>query len=407
MLNVDKKICTGCAACVDVCSHQAIELKEDENGFFFPVVDVDKCVQCGLCNRICHVSNEDNIVRNKVSKNPYAAWSTDKEIISRSASGGVFGQIATDFLKDENSVVFGATLTEDMQVRHIAITTVDDVRRLQNSKYQQCNATGVYRQVKECLREGKRVLFSGTPCLIGALYGYLSNNKSLMQSLYTAEILCHGVPSNELYRMGLKVENAERIVKYRTKSQGWLKGNRVVFEAKNGRIYEKKNRRTDFVFRTYLTFSLTRTNCFNCSYARMERIADVTMGDFWGLDRKRHLNHDGVSLLLINSEKGRVLVENSSRLYYKPIEWRECMPYNQNLFMATNKRVFDISEKIAQMRSKPFWLRKVIYQNGFTNKYLDLIYQMVYKALTTVKRSRIKKQIKDEESRSYNNILCD
>lgn len=406
MLNVDKKECTACAACVDICSRQAIELKEDENGFFFPEVDTDTCVQCGLCDSICHVYNDTNIVRNKVSKHPYAAWSMDKDIILRSASGGVFGQIATDFLRDTNSVVFGATLTDDMQVRHIAITSRDEVCKLQNSKYQQCNATGVYKEVLRYLKKGYRVLYSGTPCMIGALYQYLRNNKELMKNLFTAEILCHGVPSNELYRMGLEVENAERIVKYRTKSQGWLKGNRVVYEAKDGTIYEKKNRRTDFVYRAYLTSSMTRTNCFNCHYARMERVADVTMGDFWGLDRKRHLNYDGVSLLLINSEKGKALVNNSSQLYCKEIEWQECMPYNQNLFMATNKRVFDLSDKIAYMRSKPFWLRKVIYQNGFANKYLDLIYQMIYKILTVEKRSRIKKQIKDEESRNYNDILC-
>jgi coenzyme F420-reducing hydrogenase beta subunit len=407
MINLDKQQCTGCAACVDVCSYRAITLREDKNGFFYPDVDTDKCVQCGLCDRRCHILNEDKIVRNEVSKNPFAVWSKDKEIILRSASGGVFGQIATDFLKDKNSVVFGAMLTKDTQVRHVAITEKEDVALLQGSKYQQCDATGAYELAKDYLKKGWRVLYSGTPCMIAALKVYLSNNQELLQNLYTAELLCHGVPSNELYRMGLRIENAKRIVKYRTKSQGWLKGNRVVYEAQDGDIYEKQNRRSDFVFRTYLTFSLTRPNCFRCRYARMDRVADLTMGDFWGLDRKKHLNHEGVSLLLVNSEKGKRLIDGSSCLSVKIIGWRDCMPYNQNLFMATNKRVYNLSEKIADLRRLPFGLRRVIYQNGFSNKYLDLLYQIVYNILTIVKRSRIKNQIKDEESRNYNNIFRD
>lgn len=406
MLSLPKNQCTGCAACVDTCTRGAISLVEDENGYLYPKVEEQICTHCGLCDKKCHSLHSEEIKKNEVSKHPFAAWSIESEVIENSASGGVFTQVAKEFLAQGGDIVYGAMLSEDMQVRHIGVTRVEELRYLQNSKFQQCNATGIYSDVKKRLAEGKQVLFSGTPCMIGALYRFLGDDKILREKLYTAEILCHGVPSNELFRMGLKIEGAERIVKYRTKSQGWLKGNRVVYQGKDGHIYEKGNRRTDFVFRSYLTSSVTRPNCFECQYASMKRVADITMGDFWGLDRKKYMNYKGVSLLLVNNEKGRTLVDNTKNLSLKATTWKECMPFNQNLFMATNKRVFDLSLKVAKLRDKPFWIRKMLYQNGFTNKYLDLLYQMVYRILSFPKRNRIKKEIRDEENRNYNDILC-
>lgn len=365
--------CTGCGVCVDVCACQAISLKEDINGFYYPSVDADRCVSCDKCDKTCHAVHSENIKRNEIGK-AYAFWSLEEDIILNSASGGVFAQIAKEFLqKSDNGVVVGAYLAPDNKTYHIEIQSEQDIIKLQNSKYQHSIATGIYTTVKKRLSEGRSVLFSGTPCMVAALYHFLQSNGSALDKLYTIEILCHGIPTSELLKIGLAIEQADHICKYRTKSEGWLKGNRTVYE-KAGVKYEKKNRRTDFLFRSYLTMSYLRPSCYDCQYARINRVADITAGDYWGLNRQKYLNHNGVSLMIVNSEKGRRLVNDTSNIHVAPTSWRECLPYNQNLFMATNNNFFNGWKHVAAIRKLPLSLRVFIYQNGFTNKYLQLVY---------------------------------
>ena len=188
------------------------------------------------------------------------------------------------------------------------------------------------------------MLFSGTPCEIAALYIYLGNNKNLIEHLYTIEVICHGVPSNKIHRMGLKYSGAKRIVSYRTKSQGWLNGNRLVYDFGKDGIKECSNRREDFIFRSYLSFfmSFYRKSCFKCPYASIHRVADLTLGDYWGYDKKKYENYYGVSLVLVNSFKGETLFCDAENINQIPTTWAECLPYNQNLFMPTNKYLFII-----------------------------------------------------------------
>ena len=387
--------CCGCAACVDSCNQGAIELIEDRNGFYFPKVNDTQCVNCGKCIRACHILNPIKKVRTDYKTNPYAAWSLDEEILKKSASGGIFAQVAYNFLKQEGAFVYGASIQEDSSVHHIEISSGNDLWRLQNSKYQQSNCTGIYKKVKERLKHGSYVLFSGTPCEIAALYIYLGNNKNLIEHLYTIEVICHGVPSNKIHRMGLKYSGAKRIVSYRTKSQGWLNGNRLVYDFGKDGIKECSNRREDFIFRSYLSFfmSFYRKSCFKCPYASIHRVADLTLGDYWGYDKKKYENYYGVSLVLVNSFKGEALFCDAENINQIPTTWAECLPHNQNLFMPTNKYLFIASDYIHSIEKLPDIIKKFIFQNGFSNRLLDRLYTKLFNIATTGIRKKKQEEI--------------
>lgn len=374
--------CCGCAVCVDVCPRNAISLSENRDYYYMPSVDSGKCVECGLCTKVCHIIHQEEVKRNSIGT-PFAAWSTNKDLIENSASGGIFAQIALDFLHNDGHIVIGAMLDSDSVVRHVEISNVDDLHKIQNSKYQQSNTVGIYRLVKRRLKEGRFVLFSGVPCQVAGLYSYLKYNKSWLCRLYTTEVICHGVPTNYLHRVGLKIEHASRILKYRTKSEGWLRGNRLVYEYADKTIKEKQSRREDFLFRSYLSFSFSRKNCYACKYARIERVADLTLGDFWGVNTNKIYNYNGVSLVTVNSEKGEFLFKKNSHINSIQISWKDCLPYNQNLYMPTNKYIYIGSGYVHIFKKLPLIIQKFIFQNGFSGRVLNKAYlttfSLIYK----------------------------
>lgn len=380
--------CIGCGLCVDVCPHKAILLKEDKNGYYSPMIDRTQCVDCGLCLKKCIAENEASIVRHPLEEETvYAAWTTDDELIKKSASGGVFAQVAKDFLHQGSSVVYGATLTDDTRVKHIRIESADDLYKLQNSKYQQSDMSGIYSDVKTQLQSGKRVLFSGTPCQVAAVYAFCGKS----ERLYTAEILCHGVPSNYLAQLAIRLEDARRIKQYRTKSEGWERGSRTVYESKDGKIYEKHRYCDDFHIRAYQSFSLNRKSCGECPFARAERVADITMGDFWGLDKSKYNHYQGVSVLIVNSEKGEELT-TSGHLYRKPTTWPEITSVNQNVYMPTNYSVFKLADKVHELKQKPLWLQKIVVQNGLSNRLLKAAYMLFYTIWSLPGRMKAKRE---------------
>lgn len=363
----DIEQCFGCGACVDVCAHSAISLEEDVNGFYCPSVNTQLCVGCGLCERVCPSLHSERIPRNDfLSADVFAAWAEDDALIVHSASGGVFAQVAYEFLQQPNRIVFGASLDEKSRVRHVGVEDVSNLVKLQNSKYQQSNATGVYREVKRALSLNKEVLFSGTPCQVAGLYCFLGGEKP---GLYTMEVVCHGVPSNYLAQLSLRLHDASCIMSYRTKSLGWARGNRTTYGLGNGDVLEIERYRKDFHFRSYLSFLWLRRTCRTCPFAQVNRVADITMGDFWGCDVRKYNNPMGVSLLLVNNKRGESLVEATKFLYKKRTTWREVLSHNQNIYMPTSQGSV-LANQIGRIKSLPLSVQKVIFQQGFTNKWL-------------------------------------
>lgn len=382
----DLSICCGCAACVDVCTHAALSLREDKNGYYNIILDKDKCVGCKLCEKKCHLLNQEKLQRSVPNKEtPLVGWSKNEEIIKNSATGGVFAQIAYTMLSEGNTVVFGAMLTDESSVKHVEISSTENLYKLQNSKYQQSYSVGIYRQAKQRLKEGKRVLFSGTPCQIAALLSYIGNNDTLKEQLFTMEVLCHGVPTNHIHRLGLQLNKAQRIKAYRNKldGKGWLKGNNMLsYVMPDGSVKIMDSRRNDFVFRSYLSFSFSRPGCYSCPYADIHRVSDITLGDFWGVqrspNREKYENLMGTSIILVNTEKGREMVESSKDLLVMPVTWKEFLPYNQNLFMPTNKYLFKGAQRVKLIMKLPLPVRKFVFQNGFSNAFLSRAYDKLF-----------------------------
>ncbi|MBO4828765.1 MAG: Coenzyme F420 hydrogenase/dehydrogenase, beta subunit C-terminal domain [Fibrobacter sp.] len=386
----DHSLCCGCGACIDACNKSALSLKEDKDGFYNVILDKNKCIGCKVCEKQCHILNQNRIVRSSPKKvKPLAGWSLDEDIIRRSATGGIFTQIAYTMLQEGNTCVYGAALTDQSSVEHIEVLDVCDLWKLQNSKYQQSYAVGIYRKVRDRLKEGKRVLFSGTPCMVAALQSYLGNKSALSNQLYTIEIICHGVPTSVLHRNGLKINKAAGLYAYRNKVEpdGWLYGgnNKVGYKMKDGSVKVMPNRVSDFLFRSYLTMSFLRPSCYACRYANIHRVADITIGDFWGFHksaRKDEYFHPmGSSIILPNTQKGEMMIQSCPNLHTVDVAWRDFLPYNQNLYMPSNKAIFKCSGLVHYIEMLPLCIRRIVYQNGFTNPAIDKLYQKIYRIL--------------------------
>lgn len=400
--------CTACGACIDTCNHNAISLREDKNGYYNIVIDKDKCVDCKLCEKHCHILNQHLLVRNDFKHiTPLAGWSLDESLIQKSATGGIFAQIACDMLSEGNTYVYGASLQEDSSVKHIEISDKSEICKLQNSKYQQSVTNGIFKQVKKRLKEGARVLFSGVPCQVAALYTYLGSKGNFLDNLYTIEVICHGVPTNALHRLGIKYNNARRIIAYRTKeNSGWIYGNnnRIVYELKDGKLSYLTNHTKDFLFRAYLSFSFSRKNCYTCKYATLKRVSDLTIGDFWGFEKSKEYfkygNFMGTSIIMSNSSKGKWMLEHSKSLHVVKTCWEDILPLNQNLFMPTNRYAFKGYNKVSIFLKVPEPFRKILFMNGSTNKLVNKLYCYITNILLSSKRKKAEREIKEQLKKS-------
>lgn len=400
--------CTACGACIDTCHHGAISMMEDNNGYYNLTIDKDKCVECKLCEKHCHILNQDLLERHDLKKTkPLAGWSLDEELIQKSATGAIFAQIACDMLAEGNTYVYGASLQSDSSVKHIEISDAKDIYKLQNSKYQQSLTYGIFKQVRNRLKEGARVVFSGVPCQVAALYIYLGKKGNLTDHLYTIEVICHGVPTNALHRLGMKYNNAKRIIAYRTKkNSGWIYGqnNRVVYEMGNGKLKYMVNHTKDFLFRAYLSFSFSRKNCYTCKYATLKRVSDLTIGDFWGFEKSKEYfkygNYMGTSVIMPNSPKGQWMIGQSNKLHLVKASWEEILPLNQNLYMPTNRYAFKGYDKVNTFLKIPEPFRKTLFMNGSTNKFLNKLYCVITNILLSYKHQKTEKQIEDHLKKS-------
>lgn len=306
MINIqDKRKCCGCTACASVCSHHCISMVEDAEGFKYPQVDAEKCVNCGLCEKVCPMLHpeSDNEVRNVIG-----AKHKDAVVRKDSSSGGAFSLLAEEFISN-GGVVVGCAMDENLQAKHIICTNKKDIVRLRSSKYVQSNMDGVYPQVRKMLREGRKVLFSGTPCQVAGLRRFLIKP---FDNLYCIDILCHGVPSPKLFReykemMEAKYKAKANFVSYRCKKKEWK---RLYIDLKfdNDKEYFK-SATFDPYMQLFLGNMSQRSSCFHCPFTTTNRQGDISLGDFWGIGRDHpELDDDkGISMILLNTAKGEEL----------------------------------------------------------------------------------------------------
>lgn len=292
--------CTGCGACTAACRHNAISMQYDKNGHLMPFVSSDKCVGCGVCTHKCPVLNHSTSFHSVKEMKTYSAWSKNDELCLSATSGGVFAQLALDALKNKDkAVVFGAELSNHNTCKHVGITQISELPRILGTKYLQSDASDAYRECKKSLAKGMYCVFCGTPCQIAALYSFLGNIDK--EKLLTVELICHGIPSKVVTDVSCQYYGAHHIVSYRNKDTGWHKGFDCTYADEDGKKIEKKGR--EFFGRNF--GGTDRPSCYHCQYAKIERCADITLGDQWGL-REKYPERSlfGANLVICNGSKG-------------------------------------------------------------------------------------------------------
>ena len=306
----DKSDCCGCTACASICPKDAITMEPDTLGFKYPKVDLSKCIACGLCEKVCAFNDNYDKSLNLRVPEIYAARHKDIHEIETSRSGAAFIAIS-DYILENGGIVYGVGYKEHFKVTHKRATTKWERNEFKGSKYVQSDLDGIFRQVKEDLKQGNTVLFSGTPCQTAGLNSYIG--KKLRENLVLVDIVCHGVPSPYIWRDYLAyVENKykSKVVKvdFRDKSRiGWS-GHIESFVFDNGNKIESKIY-TDLFYQHIML----RPSCGYCHYTNFNRPSDFTIADYWGWERiNPNFNKDdkGVSLVLINTRKGIDLFRN-------------------------------------------------------------------------------------------------
>ncbi len=300
-----KQNCCGCGACAQICPKGCITMQVDGEGFHYPSVNMAKCVRCGLCEKVCPVLlSADTPKRDPLQV--YAAMAKDNQIRKVSSSGGVFS-LAAQWILDYGGAVFGAAFAEDFSVHHIKIEHGDDLYKLRGSKYVQSASKHTYQEAKAILEQGRPVLYSGTGCQIAGLKAYLGQD---YEQLYTLDVLCHGVPSPQVWCRYLnEQEKAIAELSFRGKSRGWhgFESNITYVDGSN---YCKHHDKDPFM-RCFLSNICLRPSCHKCQFREGRAGADLTVGDAWGVERwMPHMDDDkGTSVVLVNTPRGQRLWE--------------------------------------------------------------------------------------------------
>ena len=298
----NKENCTGCGACFNICPKNAITMQGDEYGFYKPVIDKEKCVNCGLCEKVCVLGKykSNNFSEPKV----FALINTD-EIRAKSTSGGAFSAFA-DYISEQNGIVYGVIWDENVRAVHYRAVTADEIEKIHGSKYVQSNTKDTFKQAKNDLESGKKVLFSGTPCQIAGLKSYLQKD---YENLITIDLVCHGAQSPLVFEKYKKEFMQKRPnekllnINFRSKHKGWrtqyLTHNTDITTGGTNIIVECD----PWIYLMNHTFN---TSCCACEFSKLPRVADITIGDFWGVDEyDSSLNDDkGTSVVLVNNENG-------------------------------------------------------------------------------------------------------
>lgn len=398
----NKVNCCGCGACANICPQRAIKIKEDECGFLYPVIDKKKCVGCKLCKKVCAYQNKTP--QNEPIK-VFAAVNKNESQLMNSASGGVFSAIAKQILADDG-IVFGATLDFEKGhavPHHVFVEKESELYRLQGSKYVQSAIGDMYILAKQFLDEGRKVLFSGTPCQVAGLYSFLNKE---YQNLVTIDLICHGVPNAKFFDDYIQMETRKRKGKkvvgysFRDKKKGWGMNERIDIIDINGKLKNIYVRARANSYNTlFLDGEIYRENCYECKYATRLRVGDLTIGDYWGIEHEHpellgkygYEEKKGISCILANSNKGLAICkESSDLLQMNESTFSKVSNRNGQLKQPSEKK--ESREKILQLYSE-YGYEKV--EGWFRKKYMkQIIAHSIYNKIPRKVGIKLKKILK-------------
>lgn len=296
--------CTGCSACKSVCAHKAISMTQTGEGFLYPYVDENLCVDCGLCQKVCPANSE--MTKDCRVLRTYLCWDKNEKSRLNSSSGGLFSVIARHVI-NQGGVVCGAAYDQEMYLRHIIVDKIDDLPLLQGSKYIQSDVQDCFHQISDLLKEGRKVYFVGTPCQVAGLRSLLKKD---YQNLITSDLICHGVPSIGLFQNQIKAlekKFSSKIIDFRFRSKKRFgQGYDCEILLNAGDVKFLCSELVPYFYGFWNNLTL-RESCYQCKYASTHRVSDITLGDFWLVKKvfPDVRTSKGTSLILINTEKGQ------------------------------------------------------------------------------------------------------
>lgn len=338
--------CCGCTTCMNVCPQNCISMETDNLGFLYPKIDEKKCIHCNLCKNTCAFGK----VKESEDKNfpqVYAAKNKSENIHEKSSSGGMFIPLSDCVLQNKGSV-YGAGYSDDFMVIHKRAINEEQRDEFVGSKYVQSDMKQIFSDVENDLKLGKEVLFSGTACQVHGLLSYLDKKRCNTEKLFTIDIVCHGVPSPKMWREFLekiqKLGQLDRLTFTSKEIANELKGLKCIFKDRGPLL-------TGFYWTSYgkmfLKNYILRESCYNCPYSSpYRRYADITLGDYWGLDKvmPEFCHQKGISLLMVHTQKGEKLFNQiADRIDYRKTSVQDClqpnlrepskMPENRDVFL--------------------------------------------------------------------------
>ena len=320
-----KKSCFGCGLCFNKCPYEAIKLNEDIEGFLYPEVLNDKCKECGVCKSICPAINKTEIDEENYRKKCYMGLSKDNQIYMNSASGGFATILSKYIIESENGIVYGCNLDETGKVRHIRVNKIENLNKLQDSKYVQSQIFEIFNSLKEDLKYSK-VLFIGTPCQVDAIKKSLNKNEK--NNLYTIDLICHGVPSPGFFRKYIQFLSS----KYRGKIKKYRFRNKVNFDKCGfiSRIDTGNKKRmvftdNDIYYRDFLEGKNYRLSCYECKYKNENRVGDFTIGDVASWENYYDFYPEKTSSLIIinNSKADTIFNSMKNNILYREISFEK------------------------------------------------------------------------------------
>ena len=298
--------CCGCTACATICNHNAIKMITDEQGFLYPQITPKYCINCGLCDQVCPIIHYDSLKDKSADPTVFALHNSNKKIWESSSSGGAFASFASQTIQSKG-IVYGAIFNNELKVIHSKASDEIEALKFRGSKYVQSDLTGIFKDAKDELNKGTKVLFCGTPCQVEGLKRFLRKD---YDNLFTIDILCHGITSPKIFQEYIKFikENSDfklTGIFMKDKTFGWGYQNTRLYFGKTASQFNTVL--SNLWNKIYYSHLATRPACHACRFTNYLRPGDISLGDFWGIEKyhPNFSNSKGISLILINNSKGK------------------------------------------------------------------------------------------------------